>query len=156
MELKLNIDQALNDSIREIVEEKIKSEECILDSSKIQSKIDMQIHNQVSERLSSEIRMYFDRYYNTTDGNIQGAAKRDLEDILKATFKEKVQEEVNKFIKSIPEETMTKIVIEVFGVSLAQYMMSGIVSTMDSYRNMNDSRMFSIVENVMRNHGFNI
>ena len=156
MELKLDIDQALNDSIREIVEEKIKSEEVILDSSKIQSKIDMQIHNQVSERLSSEIRMYFDRYYNTTDGNIQGAAKRDLDDIVKEKFREKVQEEVDKFIKSIPEETMTKIVIEIFGVSLAQYMMSGIVSTMDSYRNMNDSRMFSIVENVMRNHGFNI
>ena len=156
MELKLNIDQALNDSIREIVEEKIKSEEVILDSSKIQSKIETQLHSQLSERLSSEIRIYFDKYYYDTDGDIRGEAKRDLEDILKATFKEKVQEEVNKFIKSIPEETMTKIVIEMFGVSLAQYMMSGIVSTMDSYRNMNDSRMFSIVENVMRNHGFNI
>ena len=156
MELKLDIDGALNQSIREIVEEKIKSEEVILDSSRIQSKIDMQIHNQVSERLSSEINMYFDRYYNTSEGNIGGNAKRDLDDIVKEKFREKVQEEVNKFIKSIPEETMTKIVIEMFGASLAQYMMSGIVSTMDSYRNMSDSRMFSIAENILRNHGFNI
>ena len=156
MELKLDIDQALNDSIKEIVEEKIKSEEVILDSSRIQSKIDIQIHNQVSERLSSEIRTYFNKYYNTEDGEIRGEAKRDLDDIVKEKFREKVQEEVNKFIKSIPEETMSKIVIEMFSISLAQYMISGIASTMDNYRNISDNRMICIAENIMRNHGFNI
>lgn len=156
MELKLNIDEALNNSIKELVEEKIKSEEVLLDTNRIQSKIDMQIHNQVSERLSSELNMYFDRYYNTTDGNIQGAAKRDLQDILKDTFKEKVQEEVNKFITSIPQETLDKIVIEMFTNSLVHYTMSCIVSAVGKYNELNQNVMISTAESIMRGHGFNI
>ena len=155
MELKLNIDEALNNSIKELVEEKIKSEEVLLDTNRIQSKIDMQIHNQLSERISSALNSYFSRYY-ATDGNIQGEAKRDLQDILKATFKEKVQEEVNKFITSIPQETLDKIVIEMFTSSLVQYTMSCIVSSVSRYNELNQNVMISTAESIMRAHGFNI